>query len=238
MGWSQRTTSLINDFFDLKDKNKQLATENARYLSNSSLAFVSMDSSAYENFEQQKIPEDKYFNFIPAKVVGNSVYKKENTIILNKGQKDGIVKDMGVIGPNGVVGTVVGVSENFSVVMSLLHKASLISAKVIPHNQVGTISWEGEKIEQTTMRDLPARTGILKGDTVVTSGFSMMFPEGITIGTIQDYGLDHDKSYYKADILLSTDFMSLQWVYIIDNLKAKEQRELLESNMIFETNGE
>lgn len=238
-GWSQRTTSSVNNFFDLKNVNEQLAAENADFLSRSPLAFVGMDSAAFEDFQKPALSEeDRYFDFIPAKVIGNSVYKKENMIMLNKGANDGVAKDMGVIGPKGVVGTVVGVSENFAVVMSLLNKASLISAKVIPHNQVGTISWEGGDIEKIAMRDLPTRTGIVKGDTVVTSGFSMLFPEGIMIGTITDYGLDHDKIYYKADVALSTDFSSLQWVYVIDNLKAEEQKELLENNTIFETSGE
>lgn len=226
-GWTQQQASNINSYLGLRAVNNSLAEQNAKLLSESEQAYIRMDSARLAAMPTPQNIDKKLYEFIPAKVLGNSLYHKGNTMLLSKGSNEGIRKDMGVIGPDGIVGIVVGVSENFSVVLSLLNKASLISAKILPGNYVGTVSWEGDNAQTVSMRDLPTHVGINKGDTVITSGFSLMFPEGIPIGTVKEYGLDHDKSYYKADLNLSTDFASLQWVYIIHNIYADEQNELL-----------
>jgi rod shape-determining protein MreC len=141
---------------------------------------------------------------------------------------DGIKKNMAVIAPSGIVGLTTAVSEHYSVVLSLLNKASLISAKILPYNYTGTIFWEGEDLKKVAMKDLPTHIYINVGDTIVTSGFSSIFPEGVMIGTVNNYYIEPDKSNYIVDVNLSTDFLNLQWAYIVKNLASNEQNVLLQ----------
>jgi rod shape-determining protein MreC len=220
-GWSQSLHSDVIDYLNLKKTNSDLAQENQ-------LLLERLDAlSALHDTSTLPVIRKTGYDFVPAKVVGNSMYLNKNTILLNKGTDDGIEKDMGVIAPEGLVGIVAEASENYAVVLSLLNKASLISAKIMPYNYTGTVYWDGADTHTVLMRDLPTHIYINKGDTIVTSGFSSIFPEGVMIGTVQKYEIEREKANYKVYITLSTMFASLQWVYIIKNLASLEQKELL-----------
>ena len=147
-------------------------------------------------------------------------------MILEKGSNNGIVKDMGVITPTGVAGIVVAVSPNFSSVMSLLHSATVVSAKLAKNSQLGSVIWEGKNYRQARLLNIPVHIQINKGDTVITSGFSHIFPEGIMIGTISDFQYD-EGDYYNITLNLSVDYNNLSYVYVVENLFRNEQEELL-----------
>ena len=220
-GKTQSLYSEVTDYFHLKKVNRDLAYENQQLLDQLNLFLALHDTSTLP------VVRKTGYDFIPAKVVGNSMYLNRNTMLLNKGENDGIRKDMGVVAPTGLVGIVAEVSDNYAVVLSLLNKAALISAKILPDNYTGTVYWDGTDTHSVLMRDLPTHIYINTGDTIVTSGFSSIFPEGVMIGTVQKYEIAHDKANYKVDVQLSTMFASLQWVYIVKNLADDEQRELM-----------
>jgi len=220
-GETQSLYSEVTDYFHLKKVNGDLTQENQQLQEQLNLLLALHDTSTLPTIQKTG------YDFIPAKVVGNSMYLSKNTMLLNKGTTDSIQKDMGVIAPTGLVGIVAEVSENYAVVLSLLNKASLISAKIMPYNYTGTVYWEGADTRTVLMRDLPTHIYINKGDTIVTSGFSSIFPEGVMIGTVRNYGIDRNKTNYKVEVELSTLFASLQWVYIVKNLAKEEQNELL-----------
>ena len=170
------------------------------------------------------------YKYVVAKVVLNTVGKRNNYIMLDKGSRSGIQKDMAVITSRGVVGTVVNVSENFSWVMSMLNKHTRISGRIIKNGQMGTIVWNGVDHLYGTLTDIPAHVKIAKGDTIMSSGFSYIFPEGLMIGTISDFRVEQGDHFYTIPFKFSVDFNSLQYVYVVRNLMKNEQ-ETLEKSM-------
>ena len=121
--------------------------------------------------------------WLPAKVVSNTVSKQYNYITLHRGEKQGVKKDMAVIGPQGIAGKVVDVSENYAKVMSLLHRNSKVSCMLKKDNVAGRIEWDGEDPRYLTLHNIPQTTLVTKGDTVVTSRYSANFPH-IMVGFV------------------------------------------------------
>jgi rod shape-determining protein MreC len=146
--------------------------------------------------------------------------------MLNKGRRHGIDKDMAVITSNGVVGTVVNASEDFAWVMSVLNKQTKISGRIVKNNQMGTVVWNGLDATYGTLTDIPAHVKIAKGDTIVTSGFSYIFPAGILLGTIEDFRVEQGEHFYVIPFKFSVDFNSLDYVYVVKNLLKEEQEKL------------
>ena len=162
--------------------------------------------------------------------IKNSIYKPNNIITLNKGKNDGIIKDMAVISNAGVVGIVINTSNNYCTAISLLNSKLSINAKVKRTNFFGTLYWNGESYKYTTLSDIPDHTTLYKGDEIVTAGFSTIFPEGITIGTVQSF--EKLGSFYKIKVKLSQDFNKLRNVYIIDYLEKEEIMQLEDSTYL------
>jgi len=221
-------TSISNatDYINLRTTNEQLANENAILRQMKGVSFLKNDTNTYwvndTLFKQQ-------YKYIVSKVIHNTVGKRNNYIMLDKGSNSGIQKDMAVITSNGIVGTVVNVSENFSWVMSLLNKHTRISGRITKNDQMGTIVWNGIDHQYGTLTDIPAHVKIVKGDTIVSSGYSYIFPAGIMIGTISDFRVEHGDHFYTIPFKYSVDFNALQYVYVVKNLMKVEQ-ELLEKS--------
>lgn len=217
----------VNDFkeyLSLKEANKALAHENAmlrNYLKSNFNTFDTTRIVLNDSIFRQ------HYRYQEAKVVNNTVNKQFNYITLNKGSRNGIKPDMAVIGPNGVVGIVNGVSENFANVVSLLNVDFKVSARLKKNNYLGSIIWEGKNFGYCTMNDIPQHVVIEKGDTVVTSGFSS-FPEGIMIGTVSGFNLK-DGNFYHIDVKLSTSFKSLSYVSVVEHLVKDEVTNLEKS---------
>jgi len=136
---------------------------------------------------------------------------------------------MAVVTSNGIVGTVVNVSENYSWVMSMLNKHTRISGRITKNSQMGTIIWNGVDHMYGTLTDIPAHVKISKGDTIVSSGYSYIFPAGLMIGTITDYRVEQGDHFYTIPFKFSVDFNALQYVYVVRNLMKDEQESLEKS---------
>ncbi len=211
--------SSVTDYLYLKEANSQLADENAMLKNKLKSSFLVTDT--------QFIYRDSLFQYIPVKVVSNSVSKRNNFIMVNKGRKHGIKKEMGVVSPTGIAGVVIGVSENYSVIMSMLIKNMRISGRIKNSGQLVNVIWDNSNYLFGTVIDIPSHIRLLPGDTIITSGNSLIFSEGIIIGTIESHEQDNNKKLSMAPLRYTTDFTSLNHLYIINNLMRMEQDSLL-----------
>jgi rod shape-determining protein MreC len=213
------TTSNISDYFFLKGENEKLLLENANLRNQLLGSFLTTDTNT--------IFVDTLFQFIPAKIVSNSTSMQLNRIIVNKGKLHGVEKEMGVITSEGLAGIVIGVSDHYSTIMSALSKNANFSAKIKESGQLVNISWSGENYKIGIVTDIPSHIQLLKGDTIVSSGNSILFPEGIMIGVIDEHQQRSDKDMSSASLKFSVDFNKLHHVYIIKNKMKQEIDSLL-----------
>ena len=166
------------------------------------------------------------YSFVVAQVVNNSVVHLSNYITVNKGRKDGITPDMGVVSERGVVGIVSTVSDHFSVIIPLLNPKLRLSCKVLGSSYFGSLSWNGHNTRYATLEELPRHVEFQRGDTIVTSGYSAVFPAGLIVGIVEDYEKQHDDNFYALQVRLATDFQALNHVRIIKNFLQQEQLEV------------
>lgn len=233
----------IQYYFHLKATNDSLVAENTRLHNALASSFDSVSTAngvridtirKYSDDSARKVigAEVRKYYYAEAKVVNNSLNKPMNYITIHRGSKQGIKPNMGVISSSGVVGVVRSVSDNYAVILSLLSKSNSvsISARLQNGKEMGSVHWDGDDPEYATLRDIPKSAKMHKGDTVVTSGFSALFPENIPIGYIVGY-MQGDKSSTSRPIKLklATNFYNLQYVYVIENLLKDEQQRLEDS---------
>lgn len=166
---------------------------------------------------------------IPAKVVGNSVDKHDNLITIDKGRLDGIRENMGVACGTGVVGIVYLVADHYSVVIPVLNSHSNISVAIRDRNYFGYLRWGGKVSNEAFVDDIPRHARFKKGDTVVTSGYSFVFPSGIAVGKITNIYNSSDGMSYMLKIKLFTDFAKLRDVCVIKDNNMSERMQLLHS---------
>jgi rod shape-determining protein MreC len=217
----------ITSYFNLWEINRQLAEENARMHNNLS---HTLDTATVH---QQKA-NNKYgqhFNYVMAEVIDNTTNRADNYMTLGAGRKQGIASGMGVISPSGIVGIVVNVSDNYSVVMSLLHHSSQISAMLKKDGSFGTLYWKGDDYRYATLSQIPMSEKLVAGDTIVTSGYSSIFPKGIPIGYLQYYKTIPEQYFYSIEVRLSTNFKNLQYVYVVSNIMREEKTQLEKSTL-------
>ena len=162
------------------------------------------------------------YDMTTAHVIFNTLNKTYNYIIIDKGKKEGIVPDMAVLSPNGVAGVVSDVSDNFSTVISLLNPSSRVSARILPINQIGTVVWIDPDPAIAQVIDIPQHLMVSVGDSVVTSGYSDVFPKDLLIGTVVEKYDNPNNTFLTIKIRLATDFGKLHTVYLISNLYKSE----------------
>lgn len=213
----------ITQYFGLKQTNMALASENARLRAKLKESMLVGDTS---HFSKSDTLLKQEYDYTPAKVIHNSVNSRNNYLMLDKGSSDGIHSDMAVIAPDGIVGIVSKVSLHFSWVISVLHKQTKISCKIKKNGFVGTLVWDGLNYHHATLKDIPANVLIAKGDTVITSGYSSIFPQGIKIGTINEFKIDKGYNFYEITINLSQDMNKLAWVYVVTDYFKEEKSNL------------
>ncbi len=206
-------------YVSLKEANLVLANENAN-LRNQLASLQRVEKTRKDSLVD--IIYKQRYTFMSARIINNTVGKQYNYITLNKGLKDGVIQDMAVISPSGIVGIVEGVSENYSTVLSVLNRNFKVSAKIKKNSYFGTLSWNGLNSEICQLSDIPYHVKISKGDTIITSGFSSVFPEGVKVGIIHEFDLK-DGNFYSIKVKLSSDFRSLNYVTLVDNLEKGEQ---------------
>ena len=215
--------SSFTDYLSLKIINKRLAEENALLRNSQRNAFLMTNNKTFvvdDTLYQQQ------YEYTEARVVANTTNKMNNYITLNKGYNHGIRKEMGVITSQGVAGIVKDVSANFCTVTSVLHSKSKISAKIKKNNYIGTLVWEGGDYRLANLKDIPTHIKVSSGDTIVTSGYSLIFPGGLMIGTVYFYDSNKDNDFYNIKVRLTTDFNKISYVYIVKSLMKPELEEL------------
>ncbi len=218
----------LNSYFHLRQVNQALSKENARL----NTELMRLKQSRFENLTpiHNEAIISKY-QFEPAKVVNKTIHKLRNFITIEKGTADGIQKDMGVIASEGVVGRVVEVSEHYAVVSTILHNQSTFSVKVKLKNLQGEpylsyIQWDSRDFRYTKLKDIPLSIPVAVGDTVITSGYNMFFPEKVMVGIVERINPQKTSTFHDIDVRLSTDFNTLSYVYVVKNKLQQEQAEL------------
>ncbi|MGO4822391.1 MULTISPECIES: rod shape-determining protein MreC [unclassified Flavobacterium] len=211
----------ISEYLNLKTQNDALAIENARL---KSLLFNTKDTLKIKNFENLKgsLPGD----IVVSKVIHNSYNVHENFLTLNSGSLQGIKPDMGVVNNLGIVGIVDKTSAHYATVVSILNVKSQINAKIKKSNHFGSLIWNGRSTGFVQLIDVPRLAAIRKGDTIVTGGQSVIFPENINIGTIDKIEIDNKTHYYTINVKLFNDMTNLGHVYIIKSENRDELNNL------------
>lgn len=166
---------------------------------------------------------------IPAEVVSNSLDKKDNYIVINKGSADGVRQKMGVTGGNGIVGYVYMTTEHYSLVLPVLNSRSSISCRILGRQYFGYLHWEGGDVRTAYVDDIPRHAHFKLGDFIVTSGYSDMFPEGLLVGQVRHVFNSRDGLSYRLQVQLSTDFSRLRDVYVVSKPNISELKFLTDS---------
>lgn len=224
------TISDINSYFNLKNENEKLLQHNRELNElveqlNDKLSLAA-DSSTIATLTQKG---ERGFTYNTATVVNNSINRINNYITLDKGTADGVLPEMGIFCDQGVVGIIYTASQHYSVAIPLLNSKSNISCRIKGSDSFSTLQWRGGDTMHSYLVDLPRYSRLGQGDTVVTSGFSSIFPKDIPIGTIETIEDSADGMFYCAKIRLFTDFSTLDRVYIVGNKGYEEQKALEKS---------
>lgn len=229
-GFTGNLLSLFDNatvYFSLKSTNTNLAEENARLKNLLQSSHLKLDTSLViindSIFKQ-------HYQYQESKVLSNSFQKRNNYLIINKGLSQGYSNEMGVVGPNGVVGIINSVSENFSSVLSVLHSRTAIDAKIKNSGYTGTLTWDGKNYRVGQLENIPAHVKINVGDTIVTSGYSFIFPEGLLLGTVKSAKEIPGRGFYHIDLNFSIEYNQIEYVYVISNLYKDEESKLKEDN--------
>jgi rod shape-determining protein MreC len=209
-------------YLHLREININLAAENVA-LRNSISRLVKRDNSVFFSVSDS-VYQQQYIH-TSAEIINNSIYRQKNFFTVNKGARQGVKVDMAVTSGDGVAGVIVGCSGNYSVAMSLLNLDFKLSARIKSNGYFGSLSWDGRDYSHGVLSEIPQHVSVNVGDTIETTGYSAIFPEGIMVGTVSDFekvGGD----FYKITVLLATDFKKIHFVDIIGNMKKSEQLEL------------
>ena len=212
VAWQHEQISEISGYFSLRTQNEQLAQENAELRNRLS----SMDSAKVEDA----------MHYSAAKVVHLTTDKLHNYITINRGSKDGIVKGQGVLNGDGVVGIVRTVGRNYSVVLPIINTHTNLSCRFAKNDYIGTLQWDGKDCRFAQLADVAAHMVVNNGDTIVTSGLSPVFPEGVPVGIVESSVLKEGDSYYTIQVRLHTNFKRLKYVEVVQNPNQMELEEL------------
>ncbi len=209
----------INEYFNLRSQNDALAQENAKLRS---VLFNAKDTATITKIDSIKglNPTD----ILVSKVIHNSYDSYENYLTINSGSLQGVKPDMGVINSKGIIGIIDDTSPKYATIISILNIKSQINAKIKKSNHFGSLKWDGKSTGFVQLIDIPRLAAIRKGDTIVTGGQSVIFPENINIGTVDKIYVDDETHYYTLNIKLFNDMTNLGHVYII---KSKDRDEII-----------
>lgn len=222
----------VTSFFSMVRANEELTLRNF-YLERQADQLRRLYMQATQDTtvkERQELQFLSQYRLIPAKVVSNSLNKKENLITIDKGSSDGVAVDMGVACGNGIVGVVYLVSAHYSVVIPVLNTTmSRISCAIRDRNYFGYLHWNGVDPSVAFVEDIPRHAHFKRGEWVVTSGYSSIFPPGVLVGKIEKVFNSNDGLSFKLQVRLSTDFGCLRDVCVISDKSIAERTRLLEA---------
>jgi rod shape-determining protein MreC len=229
----------VTSYFNLRENNEDLNRRNAD-LQSEVLALRErvqlLAEKQAETAADTLAPFDalRHYHFIVAHVVNNSVMRARNYITINKGSLDGVTPEMGVIDQNGVVGIVNVVTEHHARVISLLNPNFRLSCKIKGNESFGSLVWDGNDPRYVVLEELPRHTKYQKGDTVITSGYSAVFPEGIPVGVVVSNNKGRNENFFALKVRLLSDFSTLNNVQVVLNNASEELRRLEEMNQVTE----
>lgn len=212
----------INEYFHLKTDNQILIEENTRLKNQLEQKLKIVDTISIAIIDT--IFDQKY-RYTDAKIINNNFTKRNNYLTINKGSNEGLTTEMGVINGRGIIGVVKNISPNFATVLSILNSSSQINVRLKNSNYFGTMVWNGEHYNVTQITDIPRQAIIKQGDTIITGGKSLLFPEGILVGVIKDFKLENNQ-YAQINIQLFNDMSALGQVQIVKDLEKEEQQNL------------
>lgn len=213
----------IETYFNLKEENEKLRVQNALLLNQLKADYQAPDTTIKDILpELDTIAAFRKYIYLPAKIIGNSVSAQNNFITIHRGSNQGVQSNMGVVGPGGIIGKIVNVSPNMSVAMSILHRKSSVIAVMKKGGGFGEITWNGKDPRFVQLTNIPRSITIAKGDTVVTSSYSDIFPAGFIVGYVAAVREDKSSSTYNVDVRTGTDFYQVQHAYIVENRQRAE----------------
>lgn len=221
----------VEYYFQLKRTNDSLVMANEALYNKLKQDYEMPDTVnkvAIDTINTDSLQPQRKYLYMQAKVIHNSVSQPNNYLELHRGARQGVLPDLGVIDVNNaVVGTIMEVSDNYSVVMSLLHEQSYLSARLKKSGEAGTVIWDGKAPDILILKDVSKTVKIASGDTVITSGMSDRFPAGLLVGLVKEIVNDKKSSTYTVKIKTAANFQNLQYAYIINNLQKDEPGQLL-----------
>ena len=212
------------EYLLLKDENERLARMNTYLINRIKLGYAAIPLKTY--VKNDTLYKQEY-EFMSGKIINNTINKRSNYLTLNIGSAQGITHDMAIITTDGIVGIVKDVSENFSSAMSILHKDVRVNCQLKKDGIFGPLIWDGSDYRFSNLTDIPTHAKIKKGDTVITSSLSGIFPEGILVGFVESFEQKANESFYSVKVRLSADFKKINHVSVIKN-NYKAERDSLE----------
>lgn len=214
----------VGRYFSLGKINRRLSEENvALRRENDRLQAALSDLAVPDSL----LTESPLFDYIPALVVSNSTDRLHNILIINKGKRDGIAVDMGVVTDRGIIGYILSAGEKYSKVSSILDIDNMASGTLTGSNTFGVIQWDGKSPRKIILHDIPVHTSFTYGDTVVSSGYSLIYPPGIPVGTVSGQML-RDGVNYDLTIDLFEEFSRLRQVYVVSRRDIQELNDLMD----------
>jgi rod shape-determining protein MreC len=239
MNVSTELTGRINEkyngieyYFQLKKTNESLVRENLRLhqlLKDNYEAPDSIRRLVYDTLRVDSGRTIRKYILMEAKVVNSTTALPANYLTIHRGFAQQVHPNMGVLGPQGVVGTVVNVSENFATVMSVLHPSHAVVVKLKNGGERGTMQWDGLSPLSIPLKNIPKSAQVRVGDTILTSQTTNKFPANTMVGTISEIVPDNTTNFYTLKVRPATNFFNIEYVYVVDNLQYDEQRRLEDS---------
>jgi rod shape-determining protein MreC len=219
----------ITYYFNLKKTNEELVKANEALRNQLTQQYKGPDTSATtitDTISYDSSGTFRKYVWRPAKVVYNIISLPNNTLTIERGENQGVRKDMGVLSPSGVVGTVISTSANYAVVMSMLNRQSRISSKLKKTGETGIVQWDGISPMYVIMNNIPKSVPVAVGDSVVTSHYSYLFPPGMLVGTIAEVVENKSSNFYTLKLKTATNFYSVEHVMVVENVLKDEQKKL------------
>lgn len=214
----------LREYLHLKENNLDLSRENARLRNRVKVLEEELSLPLVNKLDESP----GSFEYMPARVIRNSVFKQRNYLTLDRGRRQGVYRDMGVISDNGLVGIVLEASADYATVIPVLNLDFRLSVKLRSNDYSGILQWPGDSPRHALLSEIPFHVELTEGDTVVSSGFSSVFPEGIPVGLVESFSLEKG-NFYDIRVRLFTEFQQLHHVNVIRNFN-REERLLLEQN--------
>lgn len=214
-------------YVDLAEINDSLAAENAKL------------RERLEQFDANKVNDltvvpkigSQVFNFIPVKIIGNSTIYRNNYITINKGTDALVESDMGLLNDKGILGIIKAASFKYASGISILHTDFAVSAKISELDEVGSVSWDGKDYKKVQLLHIPRHVKVLKGQKVIVSQYSALFPEATPIGVITGFSIAEGGAFYEIEVELYNDMRNIEYAYVAKNT-AKKERDQLEKQVV------